>query len=82
MRLRTSSALREHVEPGHPRGAGGRRHETRQDAHGRGFAGAVRPEKTDDFAAADRKGQSPHGGVTGVSLRQTMNFNDWTFAHW
>ncbi len=52
MRARLERLL-ENVEPGDAGPSGGRRHETRQDAHGRRFARAVRAEKPHDFALAD-----------------------------
>src|SRR5262249_20146666 len=67
--------LSKNIESGDARPAGSRRHEPRQDAHGRGFAGAVRPEKTHDFALANLEAQILNGSLTSVPLCQILNLD-------
>jgi len=67
--------MSENVESGDACAAGSRRHEARQDAHRRGFAGAVRPEKSHDFALANLEIQILDGGLTSVPFRQILNLD-------
>src|SRR5262249_51291457 len=65
--------LFENVKAGDARAAGSRRHETRQDAHRRGFAGAIWPQKSHDFALANLEIQILDGGLTSVTFCQILN---------
>ena len=67
--------LVEHVEPRDADGAARRRHERRQDAHGRRFAGAIRPEEPDHLPAAHREGNPIDRRASGVSLREVRDLD-------
>jgi hypothetical protein len=67
--------LFKHIESGDARAAGSRRHEARQDAHGRGLAGAVRSEKSHDFAPANLEIQILNSSLTSVPFRQILNLD-------
>ena len=67
--------LLEHVEAGHGGAAFRRRKEAGQNAHGRGFPGAVRSEKADDLALLHFKRNVIHRERAGVSLREALNCN-------
>ena len=67
--------LLEHIEAGHVRGAFRRRKETRQNAHGCGFAGAIRSEKAHNLALLHFKRNVIHRKRVGVSLREALNCN-------
>ena len=64
-----------HIVARHARRAGGRRHETRKDAHGGAFSRAVRPQQTDDLSARHRKRDARQRRVTGVAFRQIADIN-------
>ena len=67
--------LFKNVESGDARAAGSRRHEARQDAHGRGFAGTVRSEESHDFALANLEIQILNGSLTSVTFSQILNLD-------
>jgi hypothetical protein len=67
--------LLEDIEPRDGCAAGGRGHESGKDAHGGGFAGTVRPEKTHDLALADLEVQISDRRLAGVTLGQIFNLN-------
>src|SRR5262249_7830904 len=71
--------LREHVEARDARGALARRHETRQDLHRRGLAGAVRAEKTDDLSLLDAERHVLDGRDRPVTLREMVDLDHRPF---
>jgi hypothetical protein len=72
--------LAEDVESGHPRAATGRRHEAREDLHGGGLPGAVRPEKADDLALVDAERDVGHGRDGPVTLGEMFDLNHRGFG--
>jgi hypothetical protein len=67
--------LLEDVEDGDLRTAGSGRQKTGEDAHRGGFSGAIRAKKTNDLPFFHLEGDVIDGERTGVSLRQTFDFN-------
>ena len=61
--------LFENVESGHRGRAAGGRQEARQHAHRRGFAGAVRSQKSDDLPSLDFKRDLVHSRCVCVPFR-------------
>ena len=57
----------------HRSGVGGEA--SRDHVHRRGFARAVRPEKSEDLMIADREGDILHGGMQTVVFGQILDFN-------
>ena len=55
--------------------AGSRRNERRQHADERGFAGAVRPEETENFAVTYIETQTVDGAEIAESLGQFIDFD-------
>ena len=75
MRLAHLVGLADDVEAVDARRAGGGRHQRRQHANERGFAGAVRAEQAEHLAVADVEGQRVHGAKVAKPLGQMIDFN-------
>ena len=63
------------IVAGHQREAGGRTEKAGDHLHRGRFAGAVRPQKSEDVAAPDREGDAIHRAEGPVVLNQTFDFD-------
>ncbi len=75
MRFFTSIGLLEDVETGDVGGALAGRKKTGQDAHGRGFPGAVGAQEADDLPFLNFKRDMIDRDRAGVSLSEALNRN-------
>ena len=65
--------LRDHIEARDESQTRRRANQSRQDLHGRGFAGAVRAEETEDLARLDAEVQIVEGLFAAIAAREVFS---------